>query len=197
MDLSHIKNALLKHQQICSKILTISAVQVFSPELISPVVSFLGFFIYIRNTYFQEHLRVFVIHVFYSNVSSDNLISFFLCFFKKSDALYLFPTNRLLSIVIDKFTIIELARLIRNLPFLVPPSTLGEHIYRVSVILRKGIFQISSGCLPLLLSLRPILQIRQICAFKISTKFYFCYYFVYYYFVISVLQLFFQKNYSY
>ena len=134
--------------------------QVFSPEVISPVVSFLGFFIYISSTYFQEHLRVFVIHFFYCNMSSKNLHSLFLCFFKKSDALYLFPTNRLLSIVIDKFTIIELARLIRNLPFLVPPSTLGEHIYRVSVILRKGIFQTSPDCLPLLLSLRPILQIR-------------------------------------
>ena len=33
-----------------------------------------------------------------------------------------------------------------------PPPTLGEHIYRVSVILRKGIFQVShSWWLPLLL----------------------------------------------
>ena len=128
MDLTDIKNALLKHQQICSKILTISTVQVFSPELISPVVSFIGFFIHIRNTYFHEHLRVFVIHFFYRNVSSENFLSFFLCFFKKSDALYLFPTNRLLSIVIDKFTTVEFTILIRNVPFLAPPSTLGEQI---------------------------------------------------------------------
>ena len=161
MDFTDIKNALLKHQQICSKILTISAVQVFSPERISPVVSFLGFFIHIRSTYFHEHLRVFVIHFFfYCSVSSENFLSFFLCFFKKADALYLFPTNRLLSIVIDKFTIVEFAIFIKNVPFLVLSSTLGEHIYGVSVILRKGIFQISPGCLPLLLSLRPIMQIR-------------------------------------
>ena len=32
-----------------------------------------------------------------------------------------------------------------------PPSTLGEHIYGVSLILTKGIFQISPGWLPLLL----------------------------------------------
>ena len=148
--------------------------QFFSPERISPVVSFLGFFIHIRSTYFHEQLWVFVIHFFYCNVSSENFLSFFLCFFKKADALYLFPTNRLLSIVIDKFTRVEFAILIRNVPFLVLPSTLGEHIYGVSVILRKGIFHISPGCLPLLLSLRPILQIRYICAFGISTKFYFC-----------------------
>ena len=46
---------------------------------------------------------------FYCNVSSKNLPSLFLCFFKKSDALYLFPTNWLLSIVLDKFTITEFA----------------------------------------------------------------------------------------
>ena len=174
MDLTDIKNALLKHQQICSKILTISAVQVFSPERISPVVSFLGFFIHIRSTYFHEHLRVFVIHFFLLQCVKREFPLFFLCFFKKADALYLFPTNRLLSIVIDKFTIVEFAILIRNVPFLVLPSTPGEHIYGVSAILRKGIFHISPGCLPLLLSLRPILRIRYICAFGISTKFYFC-----------------------
>ena len=87
---------------------------------------------------------------FYCNVSSKNLLSLFLCF-KKSDALYLFSTNWLLLLIIDKFTITEFAILIRNLSFLVPPSTLGEHIYRVSVILRKGIFQISPGWLPPLL----------------------------------------------
>ena len=38
-----------------------------------------------------------------------------------------------------------------NLSFLVPPPTLTEHIYGVSVIPRKGIFQISPGWLPLLL----------------------------------------------
>ena len=159
MDLIDIKNALLK-QQICSKRPTVSAVQVFSWELISPVVSFLGFFIYIMSTYFQEHLRQCVICFFYCNVLSKNLLFLFLCFFQKINALYLFPTHRLLSIIIDKFTVIEFAILIRNLPFLVPPSELGEHIYGVSVILRKGIFQISPGCLPLLLSLQPILQIR-------------------------------------
>ena len=67
---------------------------------------FLGFFLYIRNTNLQEHLRVFVIYFFYCNVSSKNLLSLFLYFFKKSDAPYLFPANWLLLIVIDKFTIV-------------------------------------------------------------------------------------------
>ena len=134
--------------------------QVFSRELISPVVSFLGFFIYIRSAYFQEHLRLCVIHFFLLQCVKQEFTLFISLFLQKINALYLFPTHRLLSIIIDKFTIIEFAILIRNLPFLVPPSELGEHIYGVSVILRKGIFQISPGCLPLLLSLRPIMQIR-------------------------------------
>ena len=129
------------------KIRTVSAVQVFSPELISLVVSFLGISIYIRKTYFQKYLRKFVIHFFYCNVSSKNLLPLFPCF-KKSDVLYLFSTNWLLLIIIDKFTITEFAILIRNVSFLVPPSTLGEHIYGVSAILRKGLFQISPGWLP-------------------------------------------------
>ena len=70
---------------------------------------FLGVFPYIRNTYFQEHLKVSVIHFFYYNVSTKNLLSLFLCFFKKSDALLVISTNWLLLIVIDKFTIIEFA----------------------------------------------------------------------------------------
>ena len=40
-------------------------------------------------------------------MSTKNLLYLFFCFFKKSDALYLIPTNWLLLIVIDKFTIIE------------------------------------------------------------------------------------------
>ena len=62
-------------------------------------------------------------------------------------------TYWLLLLIIDKFSITEFAITIRNLSFLVPPSTLGEHIYGVSVILRKDIFQISTGWLPLLLLL--------------------------------------------
>ena len=52
---------------------------------------------------------MFVIHFFYRNVSSKNLVSLCLCFFKKSVSQYLFPTNWLLLIVIDKFTLIEFA----------------------------------------------------------------------------------------
>ena len=73
-------------------------------------------------------------------MSSKNLLSLFLCFFKKSDALYLFPTNWLLLVVIDEFTTIEFAILLRNLSFLVPPSTLEGHIYGIFVILRKSIY---------------------------------------------------------
>ena len=84
---------------------------------------------------------------FCCNVSSKNLLSLFLCFFRKSCAPYLFLTNWLLIIVIDKFTITEFSILIRKLSFLVPPSTLGGYIYGASVMLRKGIFQISHGWL--------------------------------------------------
>ena len=52
---------------------------------------------------------MFAIHSFYRSVSSKNLLSVFLCCFKKSDALYLLATIWLLLIVIDKFTIIEFA----------------------------------------------------------------------------------------
>ena len=37
----------------------------------------------------------------------------------------------------------EFAMLTRNLSFLVPPSTLEEHTYKVSVVLRNGIFKVS------------------------------------------------------
>ena len=59
----------------------------------------------------------------------------------------LFSYNLVLLIVIDQLAIIEYAMLARKLSFCVPPSTLEEHIYRVSVILRKGVLQISlAGC---------------------------------------------------
>ena len=51
MGLIDIKNTSLKHQQICSKIHTICAVLVFSPELISPAVSCSRIF-----SIHQEHL---------------------------------------------------------------------------------------------------------------------------------------------
>ena len=77
-------------------------------NLFHPQFDFLGFFIH------QEHLfsgtpESVCYSFFYCNVSSKNLLSLFLCFFKKSDALYLFSTNWLFLIVIDKFTIIEFA----------------------------------------------------------------------------------------
>ena len=77
------------------------------PRTYSTLVSFSSI-LYIRSTYFQEDLRVFVIHFFTAMCQPRTYsLSLFLCFFKKSDALYLFPTNWLLLIVIDKFTIIE------------------------------------------------------------------------------------------
>ena len=45
-----------KHQHIRSKIPTINAVQDFRPEL-HLQFHFPGFFLYIKNTYFQKHLR--------------------------------------------------------------------------------------------------------------------------------------------
>ena len=136
-----------------------SAWNLFHPQFHFPV-----FFLYIRSSYFQEHLRVFVIHFFYCNVSSKNLRYLYLCFFKKSNFLYLFPTNWLLLIVIEKLNLIERNIFIRNLSFLVPPSKLGENIYGVCVILKKGIFQISPAsclfyyCFDLLICIIDILE---------------------------------------
>ena len=174
------------------KIPAISAVQVFSSEIISPVAPFLGFFIYIRSSYFQEHMSVcylFFFYFFYCNVWSKNFLSLFFYFFKKSDTQYLLSTNRLLSIVIDKLIIIEFAILIRNLPFLVPPSTLGEHIYGVSVIFRKGIFQIPPGCLPILHLCDPFCRLDKFALLEFLLSFIFVN-------IISALQLIFQKIYS-
>ena len=109
MDLIDIKDTLLKHQQICSKILTICALQVFSLELISAVVSFSRIFSIHQEHLFSGTPEGVYYSFFYYNVSSKNLLSLFFCFFKKSDALYLFPRNWLPLIVIDKFTITEFA----------------------------------------------------------------------------------------
>ena len=83
LDVSAIKNPLLKQLQIYSKIPTVGGVQVFSLE-IHPWFHFLGFSRIIRNTYFQEHLRVFFILF----LTAKNYVS--ICFFKKSDGLYFF-----------------------------------------------------------------------------------------------------------
>ena len=63
-------------QQIRSKITTISALQVFSSELISPLVSFSRMFSGTPESVCYSFL-------FDWNVSSNNLLSLFLCFFKK------------------------------------------------------------------------------------------------------------------
>ena len=113
--------------------------QVFCPELIS------------RSFIFLEHLRVFAIHFFYCNVSSDNLLSLFLYFFKKITHHEL-VSYKLVTFNSDWQLHHNRARHTHNnLSFLVPPPTPGEHIYGVSVIPRKVIFQISPGWLPLLL----------------------------------------------
>ena len=64
----------LKHQQILPKIFTISSCRSSPRNLFHKQFNFLGFFLYIRNTYFKELLRVFVILLFKE---------FTLCFFKK------------------------------------------------------------------------------------------------------------------
>ena len=69
---------------------------------------------FIFQNFFYKHLfsetpESVCYSFFYCNVSSKNLLSLLLCFFKKPDALYLCPANWLLLIVIDKFTIIEFA----------------------------------------------------------------------------------------
>ena len=91
-DVSAIKNILLKHQQIYSKNAAVggcrSSAQNFN------VVSFS-----IRNTYFQEHQRVFLFFFFFffffcffrlSCVKQEFTLFVSIDFFKKSDALYFF-----------------------------------------------------------------------------------------------------------
>ena len=78
-----------------------------SPGL-QPGTYFTRSFIF-QDFFYPLGTEVFVAYFHYFNVSSKNLLTLFICFFKKSDALYLFPTNWLLLIVIDKFTITEFA----------------------------------------------------------------------------------------
>ena len=73
----------------------------------SPVVSFSKIFS-IRNTYFQEHLRVFFIFFFFfffdCNVSSKNLLSLFLFVSSKNQTPCTFFYKLItFKIVIDKF----------------------------------------------------------------------------------------------
>ena len=164
--------------------------QVFSPERISPVVSFLGFFIHIRSTYFHEHLRVFVIHFFLLQCVKREFPLFFLCFFKKADALYLFPTNRLLSIVIDKFTIVEFVILIRNVPFLVLPSTPGEHITEFLWFSEKVYFTSPLAVCLFYYRCDPFCGLDIFALLEFLLSFIFVN-------VTSALQLIFQKTYSY
>ena len=81
--------------------------QVFSPGLISPVVSLSRIFSMHQEHLFSETPESVCYSFFYCNVSSKNLLSFLHCFFKKPDALYLCPANWLL--LINKFLIIEFA----------------------------------------------------------------------------------------
>ena len=96
VDVRAINNALLKHQQIYSKIPTVGTVQVFTLELPSPVVSFSRIFS-IKNTHIQEHLSVF-----YSFFGCSYSLCFYL-FLQKIRRPLLFSTSWLLLIVIDKF----------------------------------------------------------------------------------------------
>ena len=82
VNLNEIKNTLLKHQ-ICWKISAKSAGLKRETYFTNSYI-FLNFF-YIRNTNFQEHREFFLfIFFFFWNVSSNNLLSLFLRFFKKS-----------------------------------------------------------------------------------------------------------------
>ena len=79
---------------------------------------FLRLFLYISNTYFQQYQEclwfivvvvVVIVVVFDCTVWSKNLLSLFLCFFKKSDALYLFSTSWVLfNLFFEDFTYIEM-----------------------------------------------------------------------------------------
>ena len=113
MDLIDIKNTLLKRQQICSKIIAICAVQVFSLVLISPVVLFSRIF-----SIHQEHLfsgtpesvccsYLYIYIYIYYNVFFYSF--YFFVSSKNKTPCTCFPANWVLLIVIDKFTIIEFA----------------------------------------------------------------------------------------
>ena len=75
-------------------------------NLFHPQFHFLEFFLYIRNTSFQEHLRVFRIHFFYWNVSSKNL--FFISLFLQKIRRPVLVSYKLVTFN-NKFTIIEFA----------------------------------------------------------------------------------------
>ena len=140
----------------------------------------------------QEHLRVFPIHFFYCNVSTKNLLSLFLCFFKKSDALYVISTNWLLLIIIDKFTIIDFA------PFSL--VTKGAYVTFGKICLcvksHSFIFSLIPYCT---LSFKTDRTIPLIFALTAATcdKFALLKFLRSFIFVISVLQLILQKIYTY
>ena len=72
---------------------------------------FLGFSLYIRNTYFQEHLRVFVIHCF-TAICQATIYSIYLFLLKIRSLVYtcFLKTGNFISNC--KFTIIEFTILI-------------------------------------------------------------------------------------
>ena len=166
--------------------------QVFIPQLVSPVVSFSRIF-----SIHQEHLfagtpGVFPIHFFYCNVSTKNLLSLFLCFFKKSDALYVISTNWLLLIIIDKFTIIDFA------PFSLVTKGAYVTFGKICLCVKSHgfIFSLIPYCT---LSFKTERTIPLIFALIAATwgKFALLKFLLIFIFVISVLQLVFQKIYTY
>ena len=84
VDVSAIKNALLKHYQIYSKIPTVGAAQVFSLEL-HPQFHFLRFFCW-KHLFSGTPESIFFSFFFFfdCNVSSKNLLSLFLQKFRRS-----------------------------------------------------------------------------------------------------------------
>ena len=97
LDVSAIKNALLKHFQIYSRIPIVGTVQVFSLE-IYPQFHFLGFFL--LGTPESTLWECFLFFFFYRNVSYS--LCFYL-FLQKLRQPVLFSSSWLLLIVIYKF----------------------------------------------------------------------------------------------
>ena len=85
VDVNAIKNALLKHQQIYSKIPTLGAVQVLRLEL-HPWFHFLRFFLSGTLIFRKTWESFFLLEC----VKQEFTLFVSICFFKKSDVLYFF-----------------------------------------------------------------------------------------------------------
>ena len=126
--------------------------RVFSPEVILPVVSFSKIFFYTLETLISRNTWECLLFIFFTAMCQATIYSPYFFVSSKKITRPELVSYKLVTFNSDWQIHHNTARHTHNnLSFLVPPPTLTEHIYGVSVIPRKGIFQISPGWLPLLL----------------------------------------------